>query len=333
MGKLSNCGHDERNKYSGGVAGDQKGDEWAIIDWYSRPWTECYYHPDQRVNDLMADLAIEAAQNNNCGYDQGQRLTFWKQLVEVGYRPTDIKKVCEADCSSGVLALAKAVGYILGIDALKNINESGYTGNEGSILKRAGYVVTKEKKYLTSDASLKRGYILNYPGHHTATYVGNGKKQSDSTSAVPESVVISQANGKVAQGQKWFNVNYGTTLIIYKGEKLVEDDEYGNKSRSAALCIWKDVVNRKYGYNLTPSNENFLYGCKEAAIDAQIYMGKSGTLVYILQFILAAKGFYAGKLDADFGSGTDAAVRAFQDSRGLVVDGIVGPDTWFELFN
>lgn len=27
---LSNSGHDENNKYNGGVAGDQNGDEWEL---------------------------------------------------------------------------------------------------------------------------------------------------------------------------------------------------------------------------------------------------------------------------------------------------------------
>lgn len=43
---ISNCGHDERGKYSGGKAGDQTGTEWQVINWYNRPWKCVLRHPD-----------------------------------------------------------------------------------------------------------------------------------------------------------------------------------------------------------------------------------------------------------------------------------------------
>ena len=49
--------------------------------------------------------------------------------------------------------------------------------------------------------------------------------------------------------------------------------------------------------------------------------------VETLQYLLRHHGFSL-VVDGDFGSKTDAAVRAFQTSRGLVIDGIVGPQTW-----
>jgi peptidoglycan hydrolase-like protein with peptidoglycan-binding domain len=56
--------------------------------------------------------------------------------------------------------------------------------------------------------------------------------------------------------------------------------------------------------------------------------GASGAAVLELQTRLAAIGFSPGGADGDFGPQTDAAVKAFQRSRGILADGIVGSQTW-----
>ena len=53
--------------------------------------------------------------------------------------------------------------------------------------------------------------------------------------------------------------------------------------------------------------------------------GDTGDLVRQLQSRLQIK------VDGDFGSKTEAALRAFQRSNGLVPDGIAGPKTWRAL--
>ena len=55
--------------------------------------------------------------------------------------------------------------------------------------------------------------------------------------------------------------------------------------------------------------------------------GSSGDEVTQLQNDLASRGFDPGPVDGIFGPKTDAAVRAFQESAGLAVDGIAGPRT------
>jgi mannan endo-1,4-beta-mannosidase len=60
--------------------------------------------------------------------------------------------------------------------------------------------------------------------------------------------------------------------------------------------------------------------------------GSSGEAVKELQRALQRAGFDPGPIDGEFGPVTAAAVRSFQAARGLVVDGIVGPQTWGALF-
>lgn len=63
--------------------------------------------------------------------------------------------------------------------------------------------------------------------------------------------------------------------------------------------------------------------------------GSRGQEVSQIQQALAAlqPQLYSGPIDGNFGGGTDSAVRAFQSSKQLTVDGKVGPETWSALFN
>ncbi|MBE9223884.1 peptidoglycan-binding protein [Phormidium sp. LEGE 05292] len=58
--------------------------------------------------------------------------------------------------------------------------------------------------------------------------------------------------------------------------------------------------------------------------------GSKGDDVKFLQEILNSYG-YSLKVDGDFGKLTEAAVKKFQQSRDLTVDGIVGEKTWNAL--
>lgn len=58
--------------------------------------------------------------------------------------------------------------------------------------------------------------------------------------------------------------------------------------------------------------------------------GDTGSAVTTLQYLLRGKG-YSLTIDGSFGAQTKSAVIAFQKSRGLYTDGIVGEKTWTAL--
>lgn len=58
--------------------------------------------------------------------------------------------------------------------------------------------------------------------------------------------------------------------------------------------------------------------------------GDDGQPVRTLQYLLRARGRTVA-VDGDFGRATERAVRSFQASRGLAVDGVVGERTWSAL--
>ena len=59
--------------------------------------------------------------------------------------------------------------------------------------------------------------------------------------------------------------------------------------------------------------------------------GSKGNSVKYLQYKLLSKLYNPGDIDGAFGAKVENAVRQFQKSNGLSVDGIVGPKTWARL--
>ena len=62
-----------------------------------------------------------------------------------------------------------------------------------------------------------------------------------------------------------------------------------------------------------------------------IRQGSRGNYVCIAQDDLNTLGYRTGGLDGVFGAQTETAVRNYQRSRGLAVDGIIGCNTWRSL--
>lgn len=260
MVRVSNCGHDENNRYSGGKAGDQSGTEWYLIPWYQYSnggWNYVLRWKDNEIANLFADLAIEAAQNDLVGYDQRQRNTFWTQLQAAGYRPSKIKVACETDCSKGTIDLIRAVGYLKGIADLQKCSAT-YTGDMMNWFRSAAgkkYFDILTGNHLTDPGVAKRGDINLNTAHHVNITVDNGENAGAET-------------------------------------------------------------NQKEGVYM------FEVG--------MVQVGSIGNDVKLLQQLLCYHG-YGLAVDGDFGSVTKSAVMEYQKKNGLVVDGIVGEQTWKSL--
>lgn len=226
---ISNSGSDENKKYHGGKAGDQTGHEWELKAWYNRPWTVVLRHPDANVGQKIAELGVAAALNNKVGYDQYQRTTYWAQLQKAKYDPSKIDVACEADCTAGVAANIKAVGYLMDVKELKNVSVSTYSGNMKSVLVNAGFKALTAKKYLSGHGYLLPGDVLLYEGHHAATNVTRGKyyaselktsvkvEVKEKTASAVKYVVVSKGNYYVRTASNAAAKSIG---VAKKGSKL-----------------------------------------------------------------------------------------------------------------
>lgn len=259
---IANSGSDERKKYSGGAAGDQTGHEWELKAWYSRPWTHVFrYEKDPAVGMKLAELGCAAALNNNIGYDQYQRTTYWKQLQAVGYDPAKITVKCEEDCSAGTAANVKAAGYLLDIKALQDVSSSMTSRNTVSQLKAAGFTILTASKYTASTSYLLPGDILLYENHHVAINVTKGKKATSIVVPVTPSKpaatlpVIGTAVAKATmfvRPSATSSSNYGT---ISKG-KTVEVVEL--LANGWMKIIWPSAP-EGYAYTSNKNNQYYTY--------------------------------------------------------------------------
>lgn len=239
---ISNCGSDERGRASGGQIGDQTGNEWRIRSWYSSPWKCILRHPDEKVRSEIVRLAKDGANNNNIGYDQSKRTTFWTQLEKAKYEPSKIKVKCSTDCSASVSAICKAVGYILNIEKLKRISENNWTGSMRTAFMYAGFNVYVDNKYLNSADYLIPGDILLNDSKHTAINLDYGnavkpvvkpKGYQGAFPIVPPVLKFGSNGSQVNRLQRFLNWygNYG----------LVVDSEFGSKTEKALIAFQKKV--------------------------------------------------------------------------------------------
>lgn len=75
------------------------------------------------------------------------------------------------------------------------------------------------------------------------------------------------------------------------------------------------------------AGSNTLKGCPT------VRQGARGNITKLIQERLVTLGYNTNGVDGIFGNGTKNAVIAFQKSKGLSVDGIVGTNTWRKLLN
>ena len=77
----------------------------------------------------------------------------------------------------------------------------------------------------------------------------------------------------------------------------------------------------------TPSPKN----CSSMTYTTPLKQGDQGKQVQLIQQQL--QNHYPLIADTNFGTQTEQAIRQFQSEQGLMVDGVVGNETWNKLFN
>ena len=205
-------------------------------------------------------------------------------------------------------------------------------------------LILREKASSTSDAlqTLPKGTKLEilgksgswykvtygkYTGYVYKTYVSVTKTASSSSS--------SSSTTRLEKGSTGSDVKDLQTKLKKLGYyDAYVDGDYGDTTAAAVKAFQKK-------YNLTADGiagketlkklDSVYENANSAKDDDSLRMGDSGSAVKNLQTKLKKLGYYNGTVDSTFGSGTYAAVRAFQQKNGLTADGVAGSETLKKL--
>lgn len=111
-------------------------------------------------------------------------------------------------------------------------------------------------------------------------------------------------------------------LLIYRGRSVTVDGAFGPATESAVKSFQSAnglVADGIVGSATWPK------------LIATVQYGSNNYAVRGAQVLLKERFGYSLTVDGAFGSGTQSAVKAFQSSKGISADGIVGPTTWLYL--
>lgn len=124
---------------------------------------------------------------------------------------------------------------------------------------------------------------------------------------------------------------------LYNADKIAKAIVYGlvgskatstsSSSQNSFVKQLQQTLNKK-GANLVVDG---IAGPLTLGACPLLLCGSMGTIVNLLQSRLKSIGFSSGNVDGMFGQNTKKAVMNFQKSRKLLVDGIVGQNTWRKL--
>jgi GH24 family phage-related lysozyme (muramidase) len=206
---IGSARQDENGRYAGGAAGDQTGKEVSTQEFYKH--SKGWYVLRAKSAEVAAKLASAmqaACDNQNIGYDQGQRLDIIIQLRKYGSLGGITVKT-EADCSSLVRACCIEAGFDPG---------NFTTSDEVAALAGTGYF--EPKASVASAAQLREGDILvTKTKGHTVIVVYTGSSMSRQT---------------IRRGSKGADVLYLQKRLVAKGYYVGEiDSDFGKQTENA----------------------------------------------------------------------------------------------------
>lgn len=228
---IGSARHDENGKYSGGRDGDQDGTEVSTQTYYihSKGW---YVIRPKSIDvaNKIASAMLEACNNNNIGYDQGDRNLIAKVKKYGSLAKISVK--CDTDCSDLIRA---CVYQASGVDS-----GDFYTATEPSVLAKTGLFEKAES--VTTSTILYNGDILvtKTKGHTVAVVSGRPRSEANSDA---------NKTGWVKSGNDWYyRTSSGVNAHGFNEIKNADGKvrKYYFDSKGKMLTDWQQISNKWY---------------------------------------------------------------------------------------
>lgn len=232
--------------------------------------------------------------------------------------------------------------------------------SQGAIIDAVGPVLKETLTHYQIDAPLRAAHFLAQTCHEsdgfvTTTEYASGaayEGRADLGNTQPGDGVRFKGRGLIQLTGRSNYVAYGKLVgldliahPVQAAEPVVSLKlacEFWNRHGLSAFADQDDIVSITQringGLNGLDSRQDYLAKSKAAlgiigaatAACPVLQRGANGDAVRTLQTLLNGRGFACG-VDGDFGPGTEAAVKQFQQSASLSADGVVSAQTWAAL--
>lgn len=246
------------------------------------------------------------------------------------------------------------VGLVYKVTGTYIYTIEGNTSGASGVVANGGGVAKKSYKrsyyridgYAHPDYSNNGTSVVVNSNPITKNYLSIGDKGSAVVSLQQKLIALGYSCGKSgADGDfgkntdsavRKFQSVHGLVVDGKAGEKTMAklNELYNAKSKPSTGNNWVSRLQatcNSLGYSKQVVDgipgKNTLAGCPT------LKKGSKGAVVRLLQEKLISLGYSCGKfgVDGDFGSSTKSDVKAYQKSKGLKQDGIVGKNTWKKL--
>lgn len=146
------------------------------------------------------------------------------------------------------------------------------------------------------------------------------------TNAKPEVAPTDKGTaGIIADIQRGYNSKWGSLL-----GRIAEDNIFGPDTKKHLVMALQQELNVQYGAGLDRDGS---FGPLTKNAFRTIKKGARGNITWLCQAMLYIKGYNPNGLDHIFGNGMYDCVVKYQREKGLEVDGIIGKNTAYSLFN